>query len=89
MAVVWERSGEAFYADVEAADGTRYDLIVERLRNVSTTLIHPGSTFKLDSVTPAGGLWLMANWPAPRSLRSGRKTAVGGFRSVGFRSDYE
>jgi hypothetical protein len=31
MAVVWERSGEAFYADVEAADGTRYYLIVERL----------------------------------------------------------
>ncbi len=25
-------------------------------RNVSTTLIHPGSTFRLDSVTPAGGL---------------------------------
>lgn len=49
MAVVWERSGEAFYADVEAADGTRYDLIVERLRNVSTTLIHPGSEFRLDS----------------------------------------
>jgi hypothetical protein len=28
------------------------------LRNVSTTLIHPGSTFRLDSVTPAGGLWV-------------------------------
>jgi hypothetical protein len=31
MAVVWERSGEAFYADVEAADGNRYYLIVEGL----------------------------------------------------------
>jgi hypothetical protein len=31
MAVVWERSGEAFYADVDAADGSRYHLIVERL----------------------------------------------------------
>ena len=32
MPVVWERSGEAFYADVEVADGSRrYYLIVERL----------------------------------------------------------
>jgi hypothetical protein len=27
-------------------------------RNVSTTLIQPGSAFRLDSVTPAGGLWV-------------------------------
>ena len=31
MAVIWERSGEAFYADPDAADGTRYHLIVEKL----------------------------------------------------------
>ena len=31
MAVVWERSGEAFYADVEAGDGNRYYLVAERL----------------------------------------------------------
>jgi hypothetical protein len=31
MAVVWERSGEAFYADIDDADGTRYHLIVESL----------------------------------------------------------
>ena len=31
MAVIWERSGEAFYADVETADGTCYYLIAERL----------------------------------------------------------
>jgi hypothetical protein len=31
MAVIWERSGEAFYADLDAADGTRYHLIVEKL----------------------------------------------------------
>jgi hypothetical protein len=31
MAVVWERSGEAFYADLDTADGTRYHLIVEML----------------------------------------------------------
>jgi hypothetical protein len=31
MAIVWERSGDAFHADTEAADGSRYHLIVERL----------------------------------------------------------
>jgi len=31
MAVIWERSGEAFYADIDAADGTRHHLIVERM----------------------------------------------------------
>jgi hypothetical protein len=31
MAIVWERSDEAFYADIEAADGKRYYLIVESL----------------------------------------------------------
>jgi hypothetical protein len=30
----------------------------DQVRNVSTTLIHPGSTFRLDSVTPAGGFWV-------------------------------
>ena len=31
MVVVLERSGEAFHADTDAADGTRYHLIVEKL----------------------------------------------------------
>jgi hypothetical protein len=53
MAVVWERSGEAFYADLDAEDGTRYHLIVERLpggewdwsvwrRNDGTRGVHTG-----------------------------------------------
>ena len=31
MAIVWERSGGAFYADADAAGGDRYHLIVEDL----------------------------------------------------------
>ncbi len=33
--------------------------VAEMLRNVSTTLIHRGSAFRLDSVTAASGLWVM------------------------------
>ena len=34
----------------------------------------------------SAGFGLMANWPAPRSLRSGRRTAVGGMPSGRFRA---
>jgi hypothetical protein len=31
MAVIWEKSGDAFYADVEAADGSHIHMSVEEL----------------------------------------------------------
>jgi hypothetical protein len=81
----WRRSGAPTNRESHHARSRETRAARSSWRNVSTTLIHRGSTFRLASVTPAGGHWVDGELAAPRSLRTGRRTAVGGFPPVRFR----